>query len=316
MALSHNSRFIYVREGGNGTVGGFRAQADGSQKFVTSAAWSTIGHRRTIALFWKSSRRCHANKVELHFGECFQSRSPHQLRVVQATKVKRTVPAEIQVIAFDFYGTLVDLTAITRACVGITPNADAFCATWRTKQLEYTFWLSLMNRYRDFDRVTEAALDFTLKHYDVGVDAVQRAALMSAWARPGAYSDVPLALSKLAANYELVVLSNGTARSLADGLAYLGLGRYFRRVLSVDAVKVYKPAPSVYQLVLDQCQVTKAQVLFVSSNSFDVIGAASFGFEVCHVNRRHLPLDPLGIEPNLTVAHLGELTQLLNVGSP
>ena len=70
------------------------------------------------------------------------------------------MPAEIQVIAFDFYGTLVDLTAITRACVEITPNADAFGATWRTKQLEYTFWLRLMNRYRDFDRVTEAALDF------------------------------------------------------------------------------------------------------------------------------------------------------------
>jgi 2-haloacid dehalogenase len=223
------------------------------------------------------------------------------------------VPAEIQVIAFDFYGTLVDLTAIARACVDITPNGNAFSATWRAKQLEYTFWLSLMNRYRDFDWVTEAALNFTLQHYGIGIDAVQREALMSAWARPVAYPDVPLAVSKLATKYKLVVLSNGTARSLADGLAHLGLGGYFRRVLSVDAVRVYKPAPSVYQLVLEQCQVTKSEVLFVSSNNFDVIGAASFGFGVCQVNRRHLPLDPLGIEPSLTVPHLDELTQLLNV---
>jgi 2-haloacid dehalogenase len=223
------------------------------------------------------------------------------------------VRAEIRVVAFDFYGTLVDLKAIVRACTDITPDADAFSATWRAKQLEYTFWLSLMNCYRDFDWVTEAALNFTLKHYDVGIDSVQREALMSAWAKPVAYPDIPLAVSKLAAKYDLVVLSNGTARSLADGLAHLGLGGYFRRVLSVDAVRVYKPAPPVYQLVLDQCQVTKAEVLFVSSNSFDVIGAASFGFEVCRVNRSHLPLDPLGIEPGLTVAHLGELTQLLNV---
>jgi 2-haloacid dehalogenase len=198
----------------------------------------------------------------------------------------------------------------------ITPDADAFCATWRAKQLEYTFWLSLMNRYRDFDSVTEAALSFTLNHYGIEADAKQRNILMAAWAKPVAYPDVPPAVSKLAAKYDLVVLSNGTARSLADGLAHLGLGGYFRRVLSVDAVRVYKPAPPVYQLVLDQCQVTKAEVLFVSSNSFDVIGAVSFGIEVCRINRSHLPLDPLGIEPGLTVAHLGELTQLVNAAQP
>jgi 2-haloacid dehalogenase len=116
---------------------------------------------------------------------------------------------------------------------------------------------------------------------------------------------VPLAVSKLATKYELVVLSNGTARSLADGLTNLGLGGYFRRVLSVDAVRVYKPTPPVCQLVLDQCQLTKAEVLFVSSNSFDVIGAANFGFELCRVKRSHLPLDPLGIEPTLTVRASG-----------
>jgi 2-haloacid dehalogenase len=223
------------------------------------------------------------------------------------------MPAQTQVIAFDFYGTLVDLTAITRLCVGLTPDADAFCVTWRAKQLEYTFWLSLMNRFQDFDWVTEAALNFTLKQYGIGIDAVQRGLLMSAWAKPAAYPDVPPALSKLATKYELAVLSNGTPRSLTDGLAHLGLGGYFRRVLSVDAVRVYKPAPSVYQLVLDQWPVTKAEVLFVSSNSFDVIGAASFGFRVCRVNRRQLPLDPLGIEPDLTVAHVGELAELLGV---
>ena len=79
----------------------------------------------------------------------------------QATKVKANVRAKIRVIAFDFYGTLVDLTAIARACTDITPNGDAFSATWRAKQLEYTFWLSLINRYTDFDRVTETALPYS-----------------------------------------------------------------------------------------------------------------------------------------------------------
>lgn len=223
------------------------------------------------------------------------------------------MPAEIKLIAFDFYGTLVDLTAIAKACATVIPVSDAFCATWRAKQLEYTFWLSLMNRYMDFDQVTETALDFTLKQYSV-FDAAQRADLMAAWSKPVAYPDARLALPKLAAKYELVVLSNGTARSLEAGLAHLGLAGYIRRVLSADTVRIYKPAPSVYQFMLEQCRVTKAEVLFVSSNSFDVIGAASFGLEVCRVNRGHLPLDPLGIEPHLTVADLDELVQVLNGG--
>ena len=225
----------------------------------------------------------------------------------------KKVPADIKVVAFDFYGTLVDLTALAHACAAIIPDSDAFCATWRAKQLEYTFWLSLMNRYRDFDWVTEAALTFTLKHYGIEADAVQRGNLMAAWSKPVAYPEVRATLSKLAAKYELVVLSNGTARLLKRGLAHLGLGGYFRRVLSVDAVRVYKPAASVYQLVLEHCRVTKPEVLFVSSNSFDVLGAASFGFEVCRVDRGHLPLDPLGIEPSLTVADLSKLTQHLKV---
>lgn len=225
-------------------------------------------------------------------------------------KVK-PVRAEIKVIAFDFYGTLVDLTAIAQACAVITPDADAFCATWRAKQLEYTFWLSLMNRYEDFDRVTEAALNFTLNHHGVKVDAAQRDVLMNAWSKPVAYSEVGPALSELAKKYELVVLSNGSTRMLERGLAHLGLETYFRRVLSADSVRVYKPAPSVYRLVLEHCPASKTEVLFVSSNNFDVIGAANFGFQVCRVDRAHLPLDPLGIEPDLIVADLRELVELL-----
>jgi len=127
--------------------------------------------------------------------------------------------AEIQIIAFDFYGTLVDLGALAQACAPFAPNGDEFCAMWRAKQLEYTFWLSLMNRYRNFDQVTEAALDFTLKHHAIELDSKQRATLMSAWATPAAYPDVAHALSQLGTKYGLVVLSNGTTRSLTDGLA-------------------------------------------------------------------------------------------------
>jgi len=224
------------------------------------------------------------------------------------------MPAEIQIIAFDFYGTLVDLGALAQACAPFAPNGDEFCAMWRAKQLEYTFWLSLMNRYRNFDQVTEAALDFTLKRHAIELDSKQRATLMSAWATPAAYPDVAHALSQLGTKYGLVVLSNGTPRSLTDGLAHTGLAEYFQSVLSVDAVRVYKPSPLVYQSVLNNCQVTKPEVLFVSSNSFDVIGAASFGFQVCRIDRSHLPMDPLDIEPTVTVGHLGELARLLDVG--
>ena len=210
-------------------------------------------------------------------------------------------------IVFDMYGTIVDLGAVASVCNEVTPDPLAFNTLWRAKQLEYTFLRSLMGRYRDFWKVTEEALEFTLQRFAIQVSSEQRRHLMDAWLHPSPYPEVAAALPRLKEKYLLAILSNGTAKMLLTGLDRNGLRQYFRRIMSTDSVKLYKPSPKVYQLALKHMQLKKGEILFVSSNSFDVAGAKNFGFKVCWINRVGIPLDPLGPKPDLVVQNFDEL---------
>ncbi|MFQ5656853.1 MAG: HAD-IA family hydrolase [Candidatus Methylomirabilales bacterium] len=112
----------------------------------------------------------------------------------------------------------------------------------------------------------------------------------------------------------LAVLSNGTPKMLRTGLERTGLRLHFRWVISADAVKRYKPSPQVYQLAPKHMRLHKGEILFVSSNSFDVVGAKSFGFRVCWINRAGAPLDPLGPKPDLVVKRFDDLVGTLYEG--
>jgi len=214
-------------------------------------------------------------------------------------------------IAFDMYGTLVDLGAVAEACKQIAPEPIVFNMQWRAKQLEYTFLRSLMGKYRDFWKVTEEALEFQIQRFSLQVTQEQRQRLMEAWLHPTAYPEVEGALLRLKEKYLLAVLSNGTPKMLQQGLKRTGLRSHFRWVISADAVKLYKPTPEVYRLALKHMRLRKTEILFVSSNSFDVAGSKNFGFKVCWINRPGAPLDRLGPKPELVVKSFDELVEAI-----
>ena len=155
--------------------------------------------------------------------------------------------------------------------------------------------------------MSEQALEFTIQRFGLEVSPEQRRRLMEAWLRPRPYPEVTAALPRLKARYPLAVLSNGSPKMLRTGLERTGLRSHFRWVISVDAVKLYKPSPTVYQLAPKHMKLKKEKILFVSSNSFDAVGAKSFGFKVCWINRSGAPLDPLGPTPDLVVKSFDEL---------
>ena len=199
---------------------------------------------------------------------------------------------KVQGIAFDMYGTVVDVGAVAEACRAVAPDPVAFNTQWRAKQLEYTFLRSAMGRYQDFWKVSEQALEYTIQRFGLTVSPEQRKPLMEAWLRPTPYPEVAAALPRLKAQLPLAMLSNGSPTMLRTGLARAGLRPHFQWVLSADAVKIYKPSPKVYQLLPRAMRFQKQQILFVSSNAFDVLGAKSFGFKVCWINRGGAPLLP------------------------
>lgn len=217
----------------------------------------------------------------------------------------------IKALVFDAYGTLFDVHSVIWTCNQIFPDqGPALSQAWRSKQLEYTWLRSLMGRYEDFWQVTESALLFACKTLRLPCPPAARAQLMAAYLHLDPYPEVQKALRALS-EYPLAILSNGSPRMLQAAVQSAGLQGILSHVISVDEVKIYKPNPRVYELAAQKLALTETAIGFVSSNAWDVIGANSFGFWTCWVNRSGAPGEELGFTPHATVNTLTDLVDLI-----
>jgi len=207
---------------------------------------------------------------------------------------------------FDAYGTLFDVHSVIDAGRAITSDPAALSVLWRQKQLEYTWLRALMGRYEDFWAVTEAALRHSVRRLGLRADDGQLARLMEAYLSLPCFAEVPAALERLAGRPR-AILSNGSPRMLAAAVTASGLERHLQHVLSVDAVKTYKPSPAVYALAPRALGIPAAELLFISSNAWDIAGAKSFGYQVAWCNRTGAPAEELGAAPDLVITRLDEL---------
>jgi len=217
----------------------------------------------------------------------------------------------VNAYVFDAYGTLFDVhAAIARHRAAAGPQAERFSEIWRAKQLEYTWTLTLAGHYLDFWTLTERALDYALARVP-SVDRALRPRLLEAYLTLDAFADARAALADLKArDARIAILSNGTPRMLAAAVESAGMSGLLDAVLSVDAVRVYKPRPEVYALVTDGFRIGRGDVVFVSSNRWDVMGAASFGFRPLWVNRTRTADEYPDHPPTRVVAGLAELASL------
>ena len=207
---------------------------------------------------------------------------------------------------FDAYGTLFDVhAAIARHRAEAGADADRFSELWRLKQLEYSWTLTLSGQYADFWTLTQRALDYAFARVP-SVDRALRPRLLESYQRLDAYPDARATLAALKARgVATAILSNGSPAMLDAAVSASGLGRLLDAVLSVDAVRMYKPRPEVYALVTARFALRPQEIAFVSSNRWDVMGAAAFGFRPLWVNRADMPDEytdrpPLRIVPDLS----------------
>ncbi|MDR3422876.1 MAG: haloacid dehalogenase type II [Xanthobacteraceae bacterium] len=209
---------------------------------------------------------------------------------------------------FDAYGTLFNVhAAIARHRAAAGPDADRFSEIWRTKQLEYSWTLTLAGHYIDFWTLTERALDFAFARVP-SVDRALRGKLLEAYLTLDAFADARTALAALKTRgVRLAILSNGSPRMLAAAVEAGGFGGLLDTVLSVDSVRRYKPRPEVYALVTDALAVGPSGVAFVSSNRWDVMGAVSFGFKAYWVNRSRTPDEYTDLAPLREIPDLAAL---------
>lgn len=219
--------------------------------------------------------------------------------------------AKARAFVFDAYGTLFDVhAAIARHRAEAGPDADRFSEIWRTKQLEYSWTITLAGYYIDFWTLTERALDYAFARIP-SVNRALRQKLLDAYLELDPYPDASGALAELRSRgLQLAILSNGSPRMLDAATKAAGLGELLHAVFSVDAVRAYKPRAEVYALVTDGLNLPAPEVVFVSSNRWDVMGAASFGFRPIWVNRAGLPDEYGEHAPIQVIAGLSALPTL------
>jgi 2-haloacid dehalogenase len=210
------------------------------------------------------------------------------------------------IFVFDAYGTLFDVhAAIARHRAEVGPDADRLSELWRAKQLEYTWTLTLAGHYEDFWTLTGRALDHALARVP-SADRAVKPKLLEAYFALDAYPDARACLAALKGRGErTAILSNGSPNMLAAAVKSAGLD--LDAVLSVDAIRIYKPRREVYALVTEHFRVAPAEVVFVSSNRWDVMGAVSFGFRGAWVNRAKLPDEYFDFAPVQVASDLAGL---------
>jgi 2-haloacid dehalogenase len=198
----------------------------------------------------------------------------------------------VNAYVFDAYGTLFDVHSAVRShAAAVGPHCEAVSALWRTKQLEYSWVRSLMNRYVDFWRCTQDALTFALQTFHLHDQALKDRLLSAYWSL-AAYSDVKATLQTLRERgAKLAILSNGTPQMLEAAVGGAGIGDLFDAVISVDGLRIYKTAPETYRLVTTRLDVQSQSVSFQSSNGWDIAGASAFGFRCVRINRGAVPAE-------------------------
>ncbi len=217
----------------------------------------------------------------------------------------------IKAIIFDAYGTLFDVNSAAEKCKNkIGKKWEDFANHWRTTQLEYTWLRSLMNRHKDFWQVTEDSLKKSMKAYKI--DTSMKNELLNLYKVLSPFEEVLETLKSLKKQeYKLAILSNGTPNLLNNLVKKNNLEIFFDDIFSIEEVGVYKPDAKVYDIPIKKYGIKKNEVIFLSSNTWDVSGGGNYGYETIWVNRDNNVFDYLDYKPKNQIISLKGILDII-----
>lgn len=226
---------------------------------------------------------------------------------------------KIKAVVFDAYGTLFDVYAIGVLAEQLYPGQGVSISTlWRDKQIEYTRLITLSDpnpetgskHYQSFWALTRLSLHYTLEKLKLEVNEANIDALMGQYAHLTPFAENLDVLQQLkAAGIQTAILSNGSPDMLASATRSAGMTGLIDHILSVDGIRLFKTAPQSYRLVFKVIDARAEEILFVSSNAWDALGATWFGFTTLWVNRQGLPYEAIGPKPHFMSSNLTGVLQ-------
>ena len=232
------------------------------------------------------------------------ARKSHKLRSMQPHSSQSP-----RAVLFDAYGTLFDVYSVGRLSEQLFPGSgERLSLLWRDKQIEYSRVRSMSGRYQPFWEVTRDALRFAALRLGLLLDDGREQRLMAQYRQLDPFPENREVLEQLSRQgVRTGILSNGDPDMLAAVVAHAGFSTWLDPVLSVHSVGRFKTDPATYALGTAALGLPAADILFVSSNGWDAIGATWFGYTALWVNRAGLPLEQLGTEPARTGASLRDV---------
>ena len=216
----------------------------------------------------------------------------------------------IKAIIFDAYGTLFDVNSAAKKCKEkIGDKWENFANYWRTTQLEYTWLRSLMNKHKDFWKITQDSLDKSMKKFQI--DQNMRSELLDLYKILSPYPETKNTLEQLKnKNFKIAILSNGTPSLLNGLIEKNNMKIFFDDIFSIEEVGIFKPSSKVYEIPIKKYKIDKHEVAFLSSNTWDVCGGGNFGYNSIWVNRNKNIFDKLDYKPKHVIRDLKELLSI------
>ena len=202
-------------------------------------------------------------------------------------------------VLFDAYGTLFDVYSVGVVAERLFPGmGERVGILWRDKQIEYTRLTSMSGQARSFRECTRAGLRFAARRFDLPLDDAAERELMGVYERLSPFAENHAVLVELRRRgIRAGILSNGDPDMLEAVVGHAGFAALLDPVLSVEGTGRFKTDPATYALGTRALGLAADEVLFVSSNCWDAIGATWFGYTTLWVNRAGLPLDALETQP-------------------
>ena len=228
--------------------------------------------------------------------------------------------ARPRAVLFDAYGTLFDVYSVGLLAEQLFPGyGERLGVLWRDKQIEYTRLVSMSSpngeHYRPFWELTRAGLRYAAQRLGLALDATAEDRLMNQYRHLSSFPENREVLQALKERgVPCAILSNGDPDMLGVAVKSAGFSGLLAHVISVHPVRRYKTDPAAYALGPQALDLPARDILFVSSNCWDAIGATWFGYTTLWVNRLRLPLEQLGTEPTSTGSSLRDVLTFFDPG--
>ncbi|WP_276254260.1 haloacid dehalogenase type II [Halomontanus rarus] len=221
-------------------------------------------------------------------------------------------PDAVEAIAFDSYGTLVDVTAVAEPLAAHVDRPDLVATVWRERSLSYAMVANAIEEYDSFYDLNRRALRYALETAGVDVAEDEREEVLSTYHELPVFDDVHGGMERLGdAGYDCYVVSNGNEAMLESLVEHADLDDLVAETVSADEVERFKPESDLYRHAADRIGTQPEEIAFVGAGWWDVPGAIHAGMQGVWIDRQETLWGPYEVDPDLTVESVHEVADEL-----